>query len=662
MSDILQKIQDLRKRIEHYDYEYHVLDRPSISDIEYDKLLNELVELEEKHPEYKTNDSPTMRVGGEVLEGFKKVDHDIPMLSLGNAFNADDLIAFDNRLKKIVSDFTYMVEAKIDGLAASLKYEEGYLVRAATRGNGTTGEDITHNVRTIKSVPLHLKQPLTIEVRGEIFMPKAAFMKLNEARNENGDALFKNPRNAAAGTIRQLDSKIAAQRDLDMFIYAMSEADSEAEITHEEALKKLSDLGFKTNPVSMKATTIDAVITQAKTIENDRHDYPYDIDGVVVKVNERTLYETIGYTAKSPKWATAYKFKAEEVMSVIKDIFFQVGRTGQVTPVAVMEPVEVAGSTVSRATLHNEKYVLDKDIRIHDSVSIKKAGDIIPEVVGVIKERRDGTQVPFKMIENCPKCETPLQRSQSELEHFCPNPECPAKRLETMIHFASREAMNIEGLGTKIMELYYNEGYLKSIPDIYRLNDHKDALMNRSGFGKKSIEKLLLNIEKSKENSLENLLFGLGIRFVGKKVSKVLAMHFKDMFAIVESQVDDLLALDDIGEKIAYSVTTYFSNDDNVAIINDLNTMGVNMKYKGKAPSQGVFSGKTIVLTGSLSSMSRKEAKEKIEALGGKVTGSVSKNTDYLCAGEDPGSKYDKAQSLGVAIIDEDTLRDMLDE
>ena len=563
-DEIRNEIEALREKIERYDYEYHVLDDPSISDVEYDKLLNRLIELEEAHPEFKREDSPTMRVGGEVLEGFKKVDHDIPMLSLGNAFGAEDLRSFDKRLRKAVDDFTYMVEAKIDGLAASLKYENGRLVRAATRGNGTTGEDITHNVRTIKSVPLKLKDDATLEVRGEIFMPKASFVKLNEARNESGESTFKNPRNAAAGTIRQLDSKVAARRDLDMFVYSLSEADSEASMTHEAALGYLKKLGFKTNPESVKASTIEDVISHAERIETQRHEYPYDIDGVVVKVNERALYETIGYTAKSPKWAIAYKFTAEEVVSTIKDIFFQVGRTGQVTPVAVMEPVEIAGSTVSRATLHNEKYVKDKDIRINDAVNVKKAGDIIPEVVSVIKENRTGDEKPFEMITSCPKCDTPLKRSDSDLEHFCPNPECPAKQLETMIHFASREAMNIEGLGTKIMELFYNEGYLKTIPDIYRLHEHKDALMARSGFGKKSIEKLLGNIEKSKTNSLENVLFGLGIRYVGQKVSKVLAMHFKEMFAIVEAREDDLVRLEDIGTKIAQSVVGYFSDDKNV--------------------------------------------------------------------------------------------------
>lgn len=662
MDSVKERIESLKEIIESHDYAYHVLDAPKISDVEYDQLLDELIQLETKYPQYQSNDSPTQRVGGTVLDGFKKVDHDIPMLSLSNAFNADDLKAFDQRIQKVVREYTYMVEAKIDGLAAALKYENGRLVRAATRGNGTTGEDITHNVKTIKSVPLNLRKPLTLEVRGEIFMPKGAFIALNDTRATQEKPIFKNPRNAAAGTIRQLDSSIAASRDLDMFIYALSETDSEASDSHEKTLKMLKSLGFKTNPVAYKATHIEDAIKQAQTIENTRGDYQYDIDGVVVKINERALYKTIGYTTKSPKWAIAYKFKAEEVMSVIKAIFFQVGRTGQVTPVAIMKPVEIAGSTVSRATLHNEKYVQEKDIRIGDAVSVKKAGDIIPEVVSVIIENRDGDETPFQMISHCPKCETELEKSESDAEHFCPNPTCPAKQLETMIHFASREAMNIEGLGSKIMELFYNEGYMKSIPDIYTLHHYKDTLVKLSGFGKKSIEKLLDNIEASKENSLENLLFGLGIRFVGKKVSKVLAMHFKTLSAIVKARQDDLTCVDEIGVKIANSIVEYFNNEGNMEIIDRLQSNGLNMTFKGKTVVEGTLKGKTFVLTGSLSTLSRKDAKSKIEAFGGKVTSAVSQNTDYLCAGDAPGSKYDKAKTLGVTIISEDDLLKMLEE
>ncbi|MFW6298195.1 MAG: NAD-dependent DNA ligase LigA [Bacillota bacterium] len=661
MDDVKKRIETLKEKLNQYNYEYHVLDNPSVSDVEYDQLMQELIDLEESHPEYKTGDSPTMRVGGDVLDHFEKVEHTIPMLSLDNAFSAEDLRAFDRRIRKVAPEVTYVVEPKIDGLAASLIYESGQLVRAATRGNGSVGEDITHNVRTIRSVPLSLKDPLDLEVRGEIYMRKAAFMSLNESRERNGESTFKNPRNAAAGSIRQLDSKVAAKRDLDMFIYVRTEPDEDAEKTHMETLEDLKGLGFKVNPEITKVKTIDEAIERTVHFEKTREQYPYEIDGVVIKVNERPLYSRIGYTARSPKWAIAYKFKAEEAMTVIEDIFFQVGRTGQITPVARLTPTDIQGSTVSRATLHNDAYVKQKDIRIGDSVTIRKAGDIIPEVVGVIEERRTGEEIPFKMATHCPECGKPLHKDEKEADTYCVNPECPARMSEGLIHFASREAMNIEGLGERIIEHFHTEGYLRTIPDIYKLHRYKDQLVTLAGYGKKSVEKLLSNIEKSKSNSLEQLLFGLGIRFVGKKVSKVLAMHFGDLFAIMEADETTLTAIDEIGQKIASSVVSYFNDETNQTMIQELRELGLNMEYTGKRPKEGVFSNKTFVLTGSLSTMTRSEAKSKIEAEGGKVTGSVSKKTDYLCAGEDPGSKLEKARDLGVKIIDEDTLIDMLD-
>lgn len=661
MDDVKKRIETLRDKLNRYNYEYHVLDNPTVSDVEYDKLMRELQDLEDKHPEYKSEDSPTIRVGGEVLDHFEKVEHSIPMLSLDNAFNADELREFDRRVRKIESDVTYVVEPKIDGLAASLIYEGGQFTRAATRGNGAVGEDITHNVRTIKSVPLSLGEPVDMEVRGEIYMRKAAFMSLNEAKREAGGSGFKNPRNAAAGSIRQLDSAVAAKRDLDMFIYVRTEPDEAAEQSHMETLEALKKFGFKVNPEITHVKTIDEAIERTVYFEENREAFPYEIDGVVVKVNERRLYSRIGYTARSPKWAIAYKFKAEEAMTVIEDIFFQVGRTGQVTPVAKLTPVAIQGSTVSRATLHNDAYVRQKDIRKGDSVTIRKAGDIIPEVVAVIKERREGNEAPFEMITHCPECGKPLHKDEDEADTYCTNPECPARMSESLIHFASRGAMNIEGLGEKIIELFHTEGYLRTIPDIYKFHKHKDALVMRAGFGKKSIEKLLSNIEKSKSNSLEQLLFGLGIRFVGKKVSKVLAMHFGDLFAIMEADETSLTAIDEIGEKIASSVVSYFNDESNKAMIRELRDQGLNMQYTGERPKEGVFNQKTVVLTGSLSTMTRSEAKSRIESEGGKVTGSVSKNTDYLCAGEDPGSKLEKARDLGVEVIDEDTLIDMLD-
>lgn len=658
--DVKKRIEALKEEIEKHNYRYHVLDQPEISDIEYDQLLQTLIELESSYPEYKTSDSPSQRIGGEVLDSFDKVEHSLPMLSLSNAFNADDLRSFDQRIKKLASNITYVVEEKIDGLAASLRYEGGILVQAATRGNGTTGEDITHNVKTIKKVPLKLAKPLDIEVRGEIFMPKASFLSLNEKKEKNGEAPFKNPRNAAAGSIRQLDSKVAATRDLDMFIYSKVETDSEAQTTHMETLDKLKSLGFHINAYTEHKDDIDNVIKAVETIEASRHERRYDIDGVVLKVNERHLYEQIGYTAKSPKWAIAYKFKAEEVMSQIQDIFFQVGRTGQITPVAQLEPVEVQGSTVSRATLHNEDYVKNKDIRIKDYVSIKKAGDIIPEVVHVIKEKRQGDEISFEMVTACPKCETPLKRAEGEADTYCPNDACPAKSMERLIHFASREAMNIEGLGGKIVEHFYNEGYLKDIPDIYRLKEHREALMMRAGFGQKSIDKLLKHIEESKKRSLEKLIFGLGIRFVGQKVSKVLAMHFHQLFDIVKANEADLMAIDEIGEKIAQSVVAYFKEDKNLKKIEALKALDINMEYTGKSLNKGQLYGKKIVLTGTLPTLSRKEAQTMIEENGGQVTTSVSSNTDMVCAGENAGSKLQKAQELGVEVIDEDQLKALL--
>ncbi len=652
--DAKKRIKELQNKIKQYDYEYHVLDQPTISDIEYDKLMRELIDLEETYPEYKTEDSPTQRVGGKILDEFEKVEHTIPMLSLSNAFNEDELRDFDIRVKKLADDFTYVVEAKIDGLAASLTYEDGRFVRAATRGNGLIGEDVTHNVKTIKSVPLTLDNDDSIEVRGEVYMNKAAFLRLNEARKEADEDPFKNPRNAAAGSIRQLDSKVAAKRDLDMIVYTLAEEDEQSTKTQMQVFSHLKNLGFKTNLHKM-CKTIDDVIKEVNTIESIRHEYPYDIDGAVIKVNERDLYKKIGYTAKSPKWAIAYKFKAEEVMTHINDIIFQVGRTGQITPVAVLEPVDVQGSTVSRATLHNDNYIYEKDIRVHDDVLIKKAGDVIPEVVSVIKERRTN-ETPFEMITNCPVCGTKLKRTESGADLYCDNNNCPAKNMEKLIHFASRKAMNIEGLGNRIIELFFNEGYLKTIPDIYRLKDHKQTLETRSGFGKKSIEKLLNSIEASKENSLELLLFGLGIRYVGQKVSKVLAMQFKELFDMIHVSFDELVSIDEIGEKIAQSVVDYFNDEDKVAMLKALKDSGVNTTYKGPTSQSGKFDGMTFVLTGKLEKYSRGEAKEAIESRGGKVTGSVSSNTNIVIAGSEAGSKLDKAKKLNIDIWDEEKL------
>jgi len=662
MENPKKRIESLKEQLKYHNHQYYVLDHPTISDIEYDALMQELIDLENDNPEYLTSDSPSQRVGGEVLDKFTKVEHTLPMLSLSNAFNEDDLKKFDNRIRKAQPNITYVVEAKIDGLAASLIYENGQLIRGATRGNGTIGEDITHNIKTIKSIPLSLNKAISLEVRGEVFMSKDSFAKLNDQRRSQGLEPFKNPRNAAAGTMRQLDSKVAAERDLDMFIYSITEKDEDAVNTHFEVLNHLKELGFKINNEVRKYETINDVIVRVKTLEEMRQDLPYDIDGVVVKVNERKYYEEIGYTAKSPKWAIAYKFKAEEVITKVNDIFFQVGRTGQITPVASLEPVDVQGSTVSRATLHNEDYLKEKDIRLHDDVIIKKAGDIIPEVVSVIKENRDDSSQPFEFIKSCPVCGGPIERKGSEADHYCENDDCPAKNMEGLIHFSSRGAMNIEGLGERIIELFYNEGYLKTIPDIYRLHERRDKLIVRAGFGVKSIDKLLSNIEKSKDNSLEKLVFGLGIRFVGSKVSKVLAMHFKTLSDMMDASETEFKAVDEIGDKIAASLVTYFNDEDNKSLIQELADLGINMTYDGPEKQTGVFDGKTFVITGKLPNLTRNEAKLIIEKQGGKVTSSVSKNTDYLLAGEDAGSKYDKAEKLSVRIIDEETLYEIIEK
>ncbi|TVP94395.1 MAG: NAD-dependent DNA ligase LigA [Acholeplasmatales bacterium] len=648
---IKDTIDKLVETIHRHDHAYHVLDKPLISDIEYDAMLEKLRQLEAQYPDYVRTDSPTQRLAGKVLEGFKKVEHAIPMLSLGNAFDADSLYDFDRRVRKIVTEVDYVVEPKVDGLAASLLYDEGRLIRAATRGNGTVGEDITHNAVTIRSIPLRVKTQERFEVRGEIFMAKQAFLALNARRQAQGEERFKNPRNAAAGTMRQLDSRVARERELDMIVYSRAESDAEATWTHLETLDWLTKQGFKTSE-AVACASIEAVIEAVNHIANSRAEHPYDIDGAVIKVNDRTLYETIGYTAKSPRWAIAYKFQAEEVPTHLHDIHFQVGRTGQITPVAVLEPVEVQGSTVSRATLHNEDYIRQKDIRIGDDVIIRKAGDIIPEVVAVIADSRT-IQAPFEMISHCPACQSLLKRHEGEVGLYCLNPDCPAKHIELLIHFASRKAMNIEGLGQRIIELFFNEGYLKTIEDIYTLHTHRDRLIEQAGFGVRSIDKLLDAIEQSKQNSVELLLFGFGIRHVGEKVAKVLAMHFDSMFAMMDCGVEDYEALPEIGPKIAQSLTAFFADTANRERIERLEALGVNMTYKGIRPKKGAYAGKVFVLTGRLNRLTRDEAAALIEQAGGKVTGSVSSKTDVLIAGEEAGSKLEKARKLGVDIWDE---------
>jgi DNA ligase (NAD+) len=660
--DPKKRIEEVRKTLRQWGHEYYVLDQPTVSDQEYDKLMQVLIELEEQYPQYQSPSSPTMRIGGEVLDKFEKVEHDYPMMSLSNAFSHEDLIAFDERIRKnIKEDFQYFVELKIDGLAGSIKYEDGELIQGATRGNGTIGENVTQNVKTIYSIPLRINEKRPLEVRGEILMGKEAFIKANIEREDQGNELFKNPRNAAAGSLRQLDSKIAAKRQLDMFIYSLMTPEVYGIDTHEEALSFVKNLGFKVNPLSKRCATIEEVIELVEEYTAKRNTLSYEIDGVVVKVNELALYDKIGYTSKSPKWAIAYKFPAEEVITKIQDITFQVGRTGQITPVATFDTVLVQGSSVSRATLHNEDYIRQKDIRFGDFVKIKKAGDIIPEVVSVVTEQRPSDSEPFEMITVCPVCKEEIEKKPGEADYFCVNPDCPAKKMEGLIHFASRKAMNIEGLGEKIIEQFYNDGLIRTIEDIYTLKDKREILITREGFGVKSIDKLLESIESSKSNNANQLLFGLGIRHVGEKVSKVIMENAMNVFELFEFTKNDLIEINEVGEVIAESIVSYFQNKENRKQIETLNHLGVNMTYGSKKMSELSLQDMTFVLTGKLEQFTRNEAKEMIEVRGGKVTSAVSNKTDYVLAGTDAGSKLDKANDLGVKVISESEFLDLLD-
>ena len=658
-----ERMNELIDIINEADYNYHTLDNPTITDQEYDKYLRELFEIEEAHPEWVREDSPTQHAGGKIIEGFEKVTHKIPMMSLSDVFSESELIAFDERIKKEGINPQYMCELKIDGLSVSLLYEKGKLVRAATRGDGTTGENITHNVKTIKVIPLKLKEEVDIEVRGEIFMNKKTLEELNKKRKKKGEPLLQNCRNAAAGSIRQLDSKVAAERKLDNFIYHLPDPEDYGLTTHSDAIDYMKKLGFKTNPNNRLVSSIKEVIEFIEEKGQIRPELPYDIDGVVVKVNDLKQQQKLGYTAKYPKWATAYKFPAVEVLTKLTDIIFTVGRTGQITPNAVLEPVIVAGSTISRATLHNEDYVIEKDLKIGDIVSIRKAGDVIPEVVEVKKERRTGKEVDFKMITECPMCNTTLVKKEGQVDYYCPNNKCPARHIESLIHFVSRDAMNIDGLGDRIMEDFYNFHFIGNIADIYSLKDHEKDLTRLEGYGDKSVTNLLSAIEQSKENSLERLIFALGIPHVGAKTAKILAARFETMDNLENATQEELTNIPDIGDIIAKSVINYFLDDHNKAIVDELKELGLNMKYLGKKVEENeLFANKTFVLTGSLELFSRDEAKEKIESLGGKTVDSVSKKTSVVIVGANPGSKYTKAQSLGIEIWSEQDFKDKLGE
>ncbi len=661
MEELKKRVEELTKILNEANYNYYVLDNPTITDQEYDKYLRELINIETNHKELASPTSPTNRVGGEVIDKFNKIVHAKPMMSLSNVFNEDEIRDFDSKIKKEGFNPKYVCEYKMDGLSVSLIYEKGKLIRGVTRGDGITGEDITHNVKTIKSIPLELKKPLDIEVRGEIFMNKKTLEKINKKRLEEGQPLLQNVRNAAAGSIRQLDSKEAAKRELDNFIYYLPEPEKFGIKTHFEALKFMEELGFKVNSNNKLVDNVDGIFEYIKETTVKRKSLPYEIDGIVIKVNDFDMQDKLGNTAKYPKWATAYKFPAEEVLTKLKDIIFTVGRTGRITPNAVLEPVIVMGSTISRATLHNEDYVLNKHLMIGDIVSIKKAGDVIPEVVEAKFERRTGNEKPFVMIKECPMCHKPIEKKVGQVDYYCVNPSCPKRNIESIIHFVSRDAMNIEGLGDEIVEELYNLGFVKSIEDLYSLKDKKEKIMEFDGYGEKSVNKIIENIEKSKENSLERLLFGLGIKEIGTKTAKILASNFNDIDFLMQATKEELESIKDIGSITANSVVNYFQN--NKELIEKLKEIGINMKYKGKvAGVNELVSGKKFVITGTISKMGRKEIKEKLESYNASISESVSKNTDIVIVGDNPGSKYQDALKLNKVIWNEEKLLEVLND
>lgn len=657
MNEIEQRIAELNKLLHEYGYAYYVQDKPLVEDSVYDQLLHELIALEEANPQFIYADSPTQRVGGAVLEGFQKVTHQTAMLSLSNAFNEEDLRDFDRKIEQAIGEnYSYVCELKIDGLAISLRYENGVFVQGATRGDGSIGEDITANLKTIKAIPLRLKEPVTIEVRGEAYMPKRSFEQLNERRAENGEELFANPRNAAAGSLRQLDPKIAASRNLSTFIYSIGgDGESYGIDGHWEMLEYLENLGFPSNKERQHCESIDDVLAFIEKWTEARPNLAYEIDGIVIKVNAFAQQDELGFTAKSPRWAIAYKFPAEEVVTQLLDIELTVGRTGVITPTAILTPVLVAGSTVGRASLHNEDLIREKDIRLGDTVIVRKAGDIIPQIVGVIIEQRPEDSVPYEMPTHCPACNEEVVRIDTDVALRCVNPLCPAQIAEGVKHFVSRNAMNIDGLGEKVVEQLLREEYIQDVSGLYDLTI--EQLINLERMGQKSATNLVEAVAKSKDNSLERLLFGLGIRHVGEKAAKILAEHFETMDALTLATEDELKGIHEIGEKMAESVVAYFANEQVVELLNRLKMHGINMTYKGKKvvveAGTNPFAGKTVVLTGKLQQLTRSEAKAKIEQLGGTVAGSVSKKTDLVIVGEDAGSKLEKAQSLGIEIWDE---------
>ncbi|WP_420890385.1 NAD-dependent DNA ligase LigA [Enterococcus malodoratus] len=657
---------ELRDELNQYAHEYYVQDQPSVEDFVYDKKYQELVEIETEYPDLITPESPTQRVGGIVLEGFEKVVHDIPLYSLNDVFSKEELIAFDERVKKAVGHpVSYCCELKIDGLSISLKYEQGVFVQGATRGDGTVGENITENLKTVKSIPLRLKEPLSIEVRGECYMPKASFVKLNKQREEDGKEVFANPRNAAAGSLRQLDTRVAAKRNLSTFLYTLADFGPLESTTQDHALNEMSRLGFRTNPEHRVCETIDEVWEYIENFHETRDELSYEIDGIVIKVNEFDLQDELGFTVKAPRWATAYKFPPEEAQTTLLDIDWTIGRTGVLTPTAIMEPVRLAGTTVGRASLHNSDYIEKKDIRLKDTILVYKAGDIIPEVSRVILDKRPENSEPYPIPTKCPICGSELVHLDEEVALRCINPKCPAQIKEGLSHFVSRNAMNIEGLGPRVLAQMFDKGLVSDVADLYALD--KDQLLTLDKIKDKSAENILQAIDASRENSVERLIFGLGIRHVGAKAAGILAEHFGSLEAMSKGTKEEIVSLNTIGETIADSVVTYFENEEVHELMQELVDRGVNLEYKGIRQSQlaeieSPFKDKTVVLTGKLVEYTREKAKEEIQNLGGKVTGSVSKKTDIVVAGEDAGSKLTKAQNLGVEVWDEKQMIQAIEE
>lgn len=651
------ELLELNQQLSKWAKEYYELDTPTVEDAEYDMVYQQLVALEEAHPELVSPDSITQQIGGQISSGFTKVTHEIPMMSLGNAFNKEDLLSFDQRIKKL-TDITieYMVELKIDGLAINLRYEDGKFVQGATRGDGSVGEDITQNLKTVKSIPMKLKEPLTVDVRGECYMPKKSFIQLNEAREQSGENVFANPRNAAAGSLRLLDSSVTAQRNLSTFIYSVADTDDFMMNTQSDSLDKLDELGLKTNQQRKLCQSIEEVWDYIEGFLDHRHELDYEIDGIVIKVNDFNAQQEIGFTVKAPKWAIAYKFPAEEAETVIRDIEWTVGRTGVVTPTAVMDPVLLAGSTVGRASLHNIDLIKEKDIRLLDAVMIHKAGDIIPEVTRVLVDKRESSSTPYPIPTHCPTCESELERIESEVALRCMNPMCPAQIKEGLNHFVSRNAMNIDGLGPRVLEQMYDKEIIKNVADLYFVTE--EELLTLDKIKEKSANNILLAISNSKGNSLEKLMFGLGIQHVGAKAAKLIAERFKHLDEIMKASKEEISAIDAIGPVIADSLVKYFENEEVHELVSELKRAELNLAYLGQTSEdlsqiESPFKDKVIVLTGKLTHFNRNEAKEKIEALGGKVTGSVSKKTDIVVAGEEAGSKLEKAEKLEITVWNE---------